>query len=110
MIREIIAGIRARCRPDFNLGIRLSPERFGLKLSEILSFAQSLMTAGDIDYLDMSLWDVFKLPTEEEFKDRSLMAWFAGLDRGHAGLIEVHRGGVLNQDLTGGGTEGHATE
>ena len=34
----------------------------------------------------------------------------SGLDRGHAGLIEVHRGGVLNQYLTSGGTEGHATE
>jgi 2,4-dienoyl-CoA reductase-like NADH-dependent reductase (Old Yellow Enzyme family) len=94
VIREVIAGIRARCRPDFNLGLRLSPERFGLKLSEILSFAQSLMTAGDIDYLDMSLWDVFKLPTEEEFKDRSLMAWFAGLDRGHVRL------GVAGKVLT----------
>ena len=94
VIREIIAGIRARCRPDFNLGIRLSPERFGLKLSEILSFAQSLMTAGDIDYLDMSLWDVFKLPVEEDYKDRSLMAWFAGLDRGSVRL------GVAGKVLT----------
>ena len=27
---EIIAGIRQRCRPDFQVGVRLSPERFGL--------------------------------------------------------------------------------
>jgi 2,4-dienoyl-CoA reductase-like NADH-dependent reductase (Old Yellow Enzyme family) len=32
IVREIITGIRARCRPDFNVGIRLSPERFGIKL------------------------------------------------------------------------------
>eukprot|EP01048_Picozoa_sp_COSAG05_P019346 COSAG05_NODE_3006_length_2420_cov_1.551486_3_plen_354_part_00 len=32
IVREIVTGIRARCRPDFNVGIRLSPERFGIKL------------------------------------------------------------------------------
>ncbi len=94
VIREIIAGIRARCRPDFNLGLRLSPERFGLKLAEILSFAQSLMTAGDIDYLDMSLWDVFKLPVEEDYKHRGLMDWFVDLDRGSVRL------GVAGKVLT----------
>lgn len=81
VIMEIIAGIRARCRADFNLGLRLSPERFGLQLAEILELTQTLMTAGDLDYIDLSLWDVNKLPEEEAFKDRSLMAWFMGLDR-----------------------------
>jgi 2,4-dienoyl-CoA reductase-like NADH-dependent reductase (Old Yellow Enzyme family) len=40
---------------DFNLGIRLSPERFGLKLGEVLPFVQALMDEGDLDYVDMSL-------------------------------------------------------
>jgi 2,4-dienoyl-CoA reductase-like NADH-dependent reductase (Old Yellow Enzyme family) len=83
VIMEIIAGIRARCRADFNLGLRLSPERFGLQLAEILELTQTLMTAGDLDYIDLSLWDVNKLPEEEAFKSRSLMAWFMDLDRGH---------------------------
>ena len=82
VIMEIIAGIRARCRADFNLGLRLSPERFGLQLAEILELTQTLMTAGDLDYIDLSLWDVNKLPEEEAFKSRSLMAWFMDLDRG----------------------------
>jgi 2,4-dienoyl-CoA reductase-like NADH-dependent reductase (Old Yellow Enzyme family) len=82
VIREIIAGVRARCRPDFQLGLRLSPERFGLKLAEIRDLAQKLMTEGDIDYLDMSLWDVGKEPNEEAFKGRSLMSYFTELDRG----------------------------
>jgi 2,4-dienoyl-CoA reductase-like NADH-dependent reductase (Old Yellow Enzyme family) len=86
VILEIIAGIRARCRPDFNLGLRLSPERFGLKLAEILSLAQTLMTAGDIDYLDMSLWNVFKEPEEAEFKGQGLMSLFTALDRGDVRL------------------------
>jgi 2,4-dienoyl-CoA reductase-like NADH-dependent reductase (Old Yellow Enzyme family) len=82
ILDAIIAGIRARCRGDFNLGLRLSPERFGLQLGEIRAYAQTLMTAGDLDYLDMSLWDVFKTPNEEAFKDRPLIGWFADLDRG----------------------------
>ncbi|MDR3509772.1 MAG: NADH:flavin oxidoreductase [Caulobacteraceae bacterium] len=80
-IRQIIAGIRARCRSDFNLGIRLSPERFGLKLGEIRALAQALMAEGGLDYIDMSLWDVFKTPEEEDFKGRPLIGWFTDLER-----------------------------
>lgn len=83
---DIIAGIRARCRPDFNLGVRLSPERFDVKLAEIVELAQRLMSDGDIDYLDMSLWDSFKDPVEEEFQGRSLMSYFTELDRGDVRL------------------------
>lgn len=83
---DIIAGIRARCRPDFNLAVRLSPERFDVKLVEIVELAQRLMSDGDIDYLDMSLWDSFKDPVEEEFQGRSLMSYFTELDRGDVRL------------------------
>jgi 2,4-dienoyl-CoA reductase-like NADH-dependent reductase (Old Yellow Enzyme family) len=85
-IFDIIAGIRARCRPDFQVGVRLSPERFGMELEEVLSVAQRLMTEGAIDYLDMSLWDVFKEPEAEAFKGRTLMSWFTALDRGSVRL------------------------
>ncbi len=94
VITDIIAGIRARCRPDFNLGLRLSPERFGLKLAEIRDLAQSLIRAGDIDYLDMSLWDVTKEPEEDQFKGASLMSWFTDLERGAVRL------GVAGKVLT----------
>ncbi len=82
IIFAIVNGIRARCRPDFNVSIRLSPERFGLRLAEVREVAQQLMTEGAIDFLDMSLWDVFKEPEEDEFKGRSLLSHFADLDRG----------------------------
>ena len=82
LIFEIIEGIRGRCRPDFNLGLRLSPERFGLQLADIRDLAQRLMREGQIDYLDMSLWDVAKEPAEEEFQGRSLMSYFTELERG----------------------------
>jgi 2,4-dienoyl-CoA reductase-like NADH-dependent reductase (Old Yellow Enzyme family) len=82
IVHEIIDGIRARCRPDFNLGLRLSPERFDLRLAEIRDLAQALLTQGAIDYLDISLWNVGKEPEEEEFKGRTLMSYFTELDRG----------------------------
>lgn len=35
---------------------------------------------------DMSLWDCFKEPIEEEFKGHSLMFWYNQLDRGNTRL------------------------
>ncbi len=86
LLLEIIDGVRARCHPDFNLGVRLSPERFGLQLADIIALAQQLMREGKVDYLDMSLWDVFKEPMEEAFQGRSLMSWFTELERGEVRL------------------------
>jgi 2,4-dienoyl-CoA reductase-like NADH-dependent reductase (Old Yellow Enzyme family) len=80
-LRMIIEGIRRRCGPGFILGVRLSPERFGMQLGEIRELAQSLMAEGNIDFLDMSLWDCFKTPEDDAFKGRSLIAWFAELER-----------------------------
>jgi 2,4-dienoyl-CoA reductase-like NADH-dependent reductase (Old Yellow Enzyme family) len=85
-IFDIIAGIRARCRADFQIGVRLSPERFGMDLAEVRTLAQRLMTEGAIDYLDMSLWDVFKEPEADAFKGRTLMSYFTDLDRGNVRL------------------------
>jgi len=78
---KIIDGIRARCREDFMLGVRLSPERFGMQLGEVIEMAQRLMREDQIDFLDMSLWDVFKEPEDEAFHGRTLMSYFAELDR-----------------------------
>ena len=86
LLLEIIAGIRAACRPDLTLGVRLSPERFDLQLAEIRDLAQLLMRQGQIDYLDMSLWDVAKEPVEEAFQGRTLMSYFTELDRGDVRL------------------------
>lgn len=82
LLHEIIDGIRAACRPDFQIGLRLSPERFGVKLAEIRDVAAQVLSEGKIDFLDMSLWDYTKEPVEEEFKGRSLMSYFTELPRG----------------------------
>ncbi len=86
IFHEIIAGIRARTRTDFQLGVRLSPERFGCSTAEARRFAQELMTGGQIDYLDMSLWDCFKTPEDEAFKSGPLIDWFTNLERGSTRL------------------------
>lgn len=83
---DMIDGIRSRCRKDFIVGVRLSPERFGLRLGEIIEVAERLLRAQQIDFLDMSLWDVFKEPEEEAFRGRSLMSYFTELERGDVRL------------------------
>ena len=82
IILEIIAGIRAATRADFQLGLRLSPERFGIRMAEALALAEEVMTGGQLDYLDMSLWDCFKEPNDAEFAGQPLIAHFAALPRG----------------------------
>ncbi|MEJ0022870.1 MAG: NADH:flavin oxidoreductase [Alphaproteobacteria bacterium] len=82
LLFDIIDGVRTACRPDFSLGVRLSPERFGMQIAEIRIVAQRLMREAKIDYIDMSLWDVFKEPEDPAFAGRSLLAWFADLERG----------------------------
>lgn len=84
IIFDILRGVRARCSPGFGLGLRLSPERFGMKLADARQVAEQAMTMGGVDFLDMSLWDVAKEPEEPEFKGRSLMSYFTELDRGDA--------------------------
>lgn len=79
---EIVDGVRAACGANFSLGVRLSPERFGLKLDEMVAVARRLMAEAKIDYLDISLWDAFKEPMDEAFQGKSLAAYFAELDRG----------------------------
>ena len=82
IVLEIIKGVRAHTAPDFQLGVRLSPERFGLKLAEQRDLAGELFASGDVDYIDMSLWDCFKAPVEEAFAGKPLIDWFAELPRG----------------------------
>ena len=43
---EIIDGIRARCSPALQLGLRLSPERFGITMPESLALAQAVLAGG----------------------------------------------------------------
>jgi 2,4-dienoyl-CoA reductase-like NADH-dependent reductase (Old Yellow Enzyme family) len=86
IVLEIIDGVRSQCGADFQLGLRLSPERFALKLAEIRDLAARVLREGKLDYLDLSLWDYAKEPVEPEHQGRSLMSYFTELPRGHTRL------------------------
>lgn len=83
---ELVDGVRAATRTGFTLGVRLSPERWGLQLGPIRDLAQRLMREAKIDFLDMSLWDVRKEPNDEAFRGRSLASYFTELERGDVRL------------------------
>lgn len=82
LVLEIIDGIRETCGEEFLLGIRLSPERFGMQLSEIKELCELLIADGKIDFLDISLWDIYKDPITDTDDNRSLLEHFADLDYG----------------------------
>jgi 2,4-dienoyl-CoA reductase-like NADH-dependent reductase (Old Yellow Enzyme family) len=81
LLFEIIDGIRATCPPDFLVGVRLSPERFGMRLGEIKTVTQQLIDSGAVDFCDLSLWDCFKDPVEPEWTGRSLTEIVLDLER-----------------------------
>ncbi|MFT5278020.1 MAG: 2,4-dienoyl-CoA reductase-like NADH-dependent reductase (Old Yellow Enzyme family) [Glaciecola sp.] len=80
LLFEIVDAIRATCGRNFLLGVRLSPERFGMQLSEVKTICKLLIDNHDIDFLDLSLWDVFKQPDEEAHKNKSLLQHFTEID------------------------------
>ena len=80
IIFESVEGVRNECGKDFILGVRLSPEGFGLKLAEIKEVCESLIATKKIDFIDISLWDSFKEPNEEEHKQKSLLKHFTDID------------------------------
>ena len=67
ILYEIIDGIRERCSSNFVLGVRLSPERFNMQLSEIKKLAQDLMMSGKIDFLDIQKY-LFKILNNKRFQ------------------------------------------
>jgi 2,4-dienoyl-CoA reductase-like NADH-dependent reductase (Old Yellow Enzyme family) len=80
LLFEVVDGIRASCGKEFLLGVRLSPERFGMQLGEVKTVCELLINEHDIDFLDLSLWDSFKQPEDEAYQDRSLLQHFTDID------------------------------
>ena len=83
LLFEITEGVRRTCGPNFLIGVRLSPERFGMRLQEIKTVCDQLVNKFNIDFLDISLWDCFKKPEETEFQDKSLLDHFVSMDFGN---------------------------
>ena len=62
--------------------------------------AQTVLSEGKIDFLDMSLWDVAKEPNEPDYQGRTLMSYFTSLKRGQVKL------GVAGKITTGAQARG----
>jgi 2,4-dienoyl-CoA reductase-like NADH-dependent reductase (Old Yellow Enzyme family) len=50
-----------------------------MKLQEIKQPCQRFIDEDIVDFLDLSLWDVFKLPEEKEYQHQSLLNHFTEL-------------------------------
>ena len=121
LLFDVIDGIRARTGESFNLSVRLSPERFGLRTAEIVEVYERLVDEAKVDFIDMSLWDCTKNGVDEGFTDRRLIDVFAGIDRGDvrlavagklysaadcrfalehgADMVAIGRGAILHHDF-----------
>ncbi|WP_078701398.1 NADH:flavin oxidoreductase [Aeromicrobium choanae] len=65
-LREVLSGIRAATGPDFQVGVRVSPEGYGITVADSRALVEQLLASGDADYVDLSLWDVAKAPREPD--------------------------------------------
>lgn len=77
LLMEILAGIRASCRDDFQVGIRLSPDKYGIEPQDIIDLAGKLLVDDRVDYLDISMWDY-----RREYEGENFFSKFSSLPRG----------------------------
>ncbi|MGI9526576.1 MAG: NADH:flavin oxidoreductase [Weeksellaceae bacterium] len=80
LLFDIVDGVRKACGTKFLLGVRLSPEKFGMDIAEIKWMIEKLISDGKIDFIDISLWDCFKLPTNEKYQNKVLIHHFTAID------------------------------
>ncbi|MCS3531645.1 NADH:flavin oxidoreductase [Chryseobacterium sp. JUb7] len=98
---EVIEGIRKACGPDFQIGWRLSIERYGLLLEELREITADIFDRELIDYLDLALWDSAQIVREGTFQGKTMLSVFTELPRkgvrlGTAGkIMSAQRAGEL---------------
>jgi 2,4-dienoyl-CoA reductase-like NADH-dependent reductase (Old Yellow Enzyme family) len=86
LLQEVIEGVRDATRPDFVVGVRISPERFGVDTCEQIELAATLLQDDRLDFLDVSMWDYAKQPNDERLAGRLLADCFTELERDHVAL------------------------
>jgi 2,4-dienoyl-CoA reductase-like NADH-dependent reductase (Old Yellow Enzyme family) len=92
---EVLAGIRAATGDGFQVGVRLSPEAKGSPLHEGREVARQILGGGVVDFVDLSLRDVYATP-HYEGDDSLLIDVFTDLPRG--GTVLSVTGHVLSAD------------
>lgn len=78
---EVIEGIRRACGPDFQIGWRLSVERYGLQMEELRDITAHILDRELIDYLDLALWDSAQVVREGVFRGKTMLSVFTDLPR-----------------------------
>ena len=76
---EILREIRRSTGPTFQVGLRRTPEGNGITVEEGREVARRVLKSKLVDYLDLSLWDVFAHPRAGG--DRLLIDHFTDLPR-----------------------------
>src|SRR6478752_8240362 len=59
---EVLAGIRSATGDSFQIGIRLSPEAKRNPLAEGREVVRQILSSGVVDFVDMSLFNVYATP------------------------------------------------
>ena len=93
------------CGEGFLVGLRLSPERHGLRLREVITYCQIVIDSGLIDFLDVSLWDCFKMPEETDEQAQSLLSHVMALETGDVKLTvagKINTGAEVQEILNAG--------
>jgi 2,4-dienoyl-CoA reductase-like NADH-dependent reductase (Old Yellow Enzyme family) len=85
-VKEVVRAIRDRTESGFHVGLRLSVERHGQVLGDMVDLVRELFASGDIDLLDLSLWDVRKLPANAPEGSATLIEHFLDIPRSGAAL------------------------
>ncbi|MEE2755481.1 MAG: NADH:flavin oxidoreductase [Myxococcota bacterium] len=86
LISDIIDGIRQVCGSQFLLGLRLSPEKYGIELPEAIDVFRLLVGKKNVDFLDVSLWDYKKKSDHNPDDEHGLLEVFSSLERGQTKL------------------------
>jgi 2,4-dienoyl-CoA reductase-like NADH-dependent reductase (Old Yellow Enzyme family) len=78
---EVMQGIRRACGPDFQIGWRLSVERYGLRLEELREITAFILDREMIDYLDLALWDSAQIVQDGSFRGSTMLSVFTSIPR-----------------------------
>ncbi|WP_127502302.1 NADH:flavin oxidoreductase [Actinoplanes solisilvae] len=78
---EVIEGIRRETGPDFQIGWRLSIERYGLRLEELQEITAEILRREMIDYLDLALWNYGQIVDEGKYRGRTMLSVFTEIPR-----------------------------
>lgn len=86
LLFEVIDGIRRTCRPDFQIGLRISLERYGLRVEELRDITAEAFRLAQIDYLDLALWDSRGIVADGVLQGQRMLDIFTKLSRGDVRL------------------------